>query len=283
MNSDIPTALAKAARQLLRPLVRILLRNGVAYGQFAELARQVYVDVAWQEFTPPGRKQSASRVAVLTGLTRKDVRKLIEQPGEQADGEPPDAGLARYNRAVRVISGWLRDAEFHTADGQPAALPLHGESVCFDALVRRYSGDMPTRAMLDVLVAAGSVKVQADSVQLLSRAFVPSSDAIDKIAILGRDTAELLSTIDHNLSHPREQARYQRKVSSDSLRADQVEAFRLLAAAQSQALLEQLDGWLSVREVPPGETGQTRAVSVGVYYYEEDGGQAADHEQEKSA
>jgi hypothetical protein len=72
-------------------------------------------------------------------------------------------------------------------------------------------------------------------------------------------------------------------VSSDSLRADQVEAFRLLAAAQSQALLEQLDGWLSVREVPPGETGQTRAVSVGVYYYEEDGGAAANHEQEKSA
>ena len=98
-------ALTQAILRLLRPLIRILLRNGVPFGSFAELARWVYVDVALADFSIKGRKPSDSRASVLTGLSRKEVRRLRELSLKN-QGED----IARYNRAARVLSAWVRDS-----------------------------------------------------------------------------------------------------------------------------------------------------------------------------
>jgi hypothetical protein len=104
MKSRISHALSAAVVTLLRPLVRLLLRNGVPYATFADLAKRVYVDVAMEEFGIPGRKQSKSRVSIISGLSRKEVLRVKRLP------DPDDLGaLQRYNRAARVISGWVRD------------------------------------------------------------------------------------------------------------------------------------------------------------------------------
>lgn len=129
-------ALQPALRTLLRPLVRILLRNGVPFRAFMEHAKKVYVDVAMTELAVEGRKPSLSRASVLTGLTRKDVSRLAEADS----GIDPSAEQA-YNRAARVISGWVRDRKFHDARGRPASLPVDGKRRSFAALVRIHSGD----------------------------------------------------------------------------------------------------------------------------------------------
>ena len=90
---------------MLRPLVRILIRNGVAYGALAEVAREVYVDVAFEDFKPEGKKPTVSRVSALTGLSRKEVKRLHEL--EVSDAE---SSQQRYSRAVRVVSGWMNDS-----------------------------------------------------------------------------------------------------------------------------------------------------------------------------
>ena len=99
MNSSSVQALSAAVLRILRPLVRILLRSGVSYNSFADLAKWVYVDVATQEFGIEGRKQSTSRVSVLTGLSRKEVSRVrrLRRPDDRATAE-------RYNRAARVIT-----------------------------------------------------------------------------------------------------------------------------------------------------------------------------------
>lgn len=265
MSEKVTKALIAAAERLLRPLVRILLRNGIAYGQFAEIARKVYTDVAYRDFAISGKKQTISRVAVLTGLTRKEVKRLLEQvPGDGSESHQ------RYNRAIRVISGWLNDPQFHDERGQPADLPFAGGDASFEALVKKHSGDMPPRAMFNALAAGGSVGEDQGSVRLLRHAYVPGGDPIDKIAILGSDTAELLETIDHNLVASADQARYQRKVSSETLRASEVAAFRALAAQKSQELLEEMDAWLNQREVSDGDEEAGEQVSLGIYYYHSD-------------
>jgi uncharacterized protein DUF6502 len=101
---------------LLRPLVRILLRNNVPFPTFADLAKRVYVDVATEEFQLPGRMQSISRVALLTGLSRKEVLRVTRLA-------PPSDSLAaeRHNRAARVVGGWVRDPRFHDGEGQPGS------------------------------------------------------------------------------------------------------------------------------------------------------------------
>ncbi|RPJ21242.1 MAG: hypothetical protein EHM35_18465, partial [Planctomycetaceae bacterium] len=105
---NISTVIAGAVCSLLRPLVRILLRNNVPFTTFADLAKWVYVRVALEEFSLAMRKQSISRVALLTGLTRKEVLRVKRHaaPGDPAVSE-------KQNRAARVVSGWVRDPRFH--------------------------------------------------------------------------------------------------------------------------------------------------------------------------
>lgn len=274
MDNALNSTLNAAVMTLLRPLVRILLRNGVAWGAFAELAKKTYADIAWQEFAEPGRKPSVSRVSALTGLTRKEAKRLLELD-DPADGE----GMQRYHRAVRVISGWLNDSAFRAPDGQPLPLPLEGEATSFAALVKRYSGDIPPRAMLAVLEAAESVRVEDGRVHLVRHAYVPSRDPVDKIRILGTDTAELIGTIDHNLTSPPDDLWFQRKVSNNRVRAGALREFRALSAERAQALLEELDAWLARHESPENaEAGAPEDapcyVSLGIYYHEQPDSQA---------
>jgi hypothetical protein len=261
MPDSIQQTLARTLLTLLKPLVRILLRNGIAYGSFAELAKKTYVDVAFEAFAPEGKKQTISRVSAMSGLTRKDTKRLREW-------DRPDASSSeqRYNRAVRVISGWLNDPRFRNAAGQPAELPVDGEGASFAALVKKYSGDVTTQAMLAVLHAASSVEKTEHGIKLVRHAYLPGNDPCEKLAILGTDTAELIDTIDHNLAAADGTRRFQRKVSNHRIRADALADFRALSAQQSQALLETLDAWLSAHETD--DDAAAHYVSVGIYFFE---------------
>src|SRR3972149_5806799 len=121
METPINKALSAAVRRLLLPLGRLLLRNGVSYGPFADLAKWVFVDVAAREFGVPKRKQSDARISIITGLTRKEVARVkhIETPYDTAAAE-------QYNRAARVISGWVGDGRYTDAEGRPPGLPVGG-------------------------------------------------------------------------------------------------------------------------------------------------------------
>jgi len=269
MPSTPAAALAAAILRLLRPLVRICLRNGLPYGAFADLAKRVYVEVAGAEFGLPGRKQSVSRVSVITGLSRKEVSRVrgLERPDDAQ-------AVARYNRAARVISGWVRDPAFTEPAGGPARLPFEGDGASFATLVKRFSGDVPPRAVLDELVRVGAAELRDDgTVRLLARAYLPATGEVDKLAILGADTADLIATIDHNLQAPAEAALLQRKVVYDNLPSEVLAQFRPLVARRSQALLEELDRWLAERDrdtAPAVEgTGQCRS-GLGIYYFEEE-------------
>jgi hypothetical protein len=265
MTETIQRTLSLAVLKLLKPLVRILLRNGIAYGSFAELAKKTYVDVAFDEFAPETKKQTISRVSALTGLTRKEAKRLHELQHTDQHGSEQ-----RYNRAVRVISGWVNDAEFHDAEGQPKDLPVEGTSGSFASLVKKYSGDVPTQSMLAVLLAASTVEKVEGKVRLVKHAYVPGNDPADKLSILGTDTAELISTIDHNLVSQEQDLRFQRKVSNHNVRADALTEFQTLSAEKAQAFLEELDAWLAKHESDSEapDSDRARYVSLGIYYYE---------------
>jgi Family of unknown function (DUF6502) len=295
---DAPTqaqkVLEKAVATLLRPLFRLLLRHSMSFLAFEELAKRVFVDVAMKDFAIEGKQPSISRAAILSGLTRKEVSRLLAVPdrGAASEGE-------RYNRAARVLTGWLRDAEFVEPNGMPRMLAEEGEG-SFGELVKRYSGDVPVRAVLDELVRVGAVLRRPDGrVELLARAYVPSTSVMDKLAILGADVADLISTIDHNLEPLHSGPRFQRKVMYQRIPVDSLPAFRRLSAMQAQALLERMDRWLeehdtdeteerpqadALRRPPPGgvrqlgsgpsltqegSTAQAARVGLGIYYFEE--------------
>ena len=114
----ITDAIATALCTLLRPLVRMLLRHNIPFPTFVELAKWVYTDVATRECQLPGKKQTVSRVALLTGLTRKEVLRLHRQ------SSPIDQQvLERHHRATRVISGWVSGSPKRQLYSKTLALP----------------------------------------------------------------------------------------------------------------------------------------------------------------
>lgn len=268
MSPSRAKELPAATRKLLVPLVRILLRNGMAVKSLYELAKHAYVQVASEEFGLGGKKATISRIAILTGLTRKEVQALMEQPA-QAD----DVYEEEYNRAARVIAGWLRDPAFGDGKGHPAPLRMEGRRQSFAQLVKRYSGDIPVRAMLDELTRVGAVKRLKDGrVGLVARGYIPERGTNEKLAILGNDTADLIATIDHNLYGNPSKPRIQRKVMYDNVPVEAAHAFQAVAEAQAQELLEALDRWLAHRDrdVNPTTKGTGRVrIGLGVYHFEE--------------
>jgi hypothetical protein len=273
IGSRLHQALETAVVRVLRPLFRVLLRHSVSFVAFEEMAKRIYVEVAMNDFAIDGKKPTISRASILSGLTRKEVQRLLSLQSSTVD-----AGSIRYNRAARVLTGWLRDAEFLGRNGKPRVLPIDGEAG-FAALVRKHSGDMPARAVLDELVRVGAVRRHDDaSVELVSRGYVPSSSELDKLEILGLDVSDLIDTIDHNIQHGAEDPRFQRKVMYHAIPATALPAFRKLSATQAQALLERLDRWLREHdsERRADGLGPPRArVGMGIYYFEEPAAQAA--------
>jgi len=267
-RSKLHHVLEVAVTQVLRALFRVLLHHSMSYTAFEDLARRAYVEVAMKDFAIEGKKPSISRASILSGLTRKEVRRLLALP--PAGDESADDG-ERYNRAARVITGWVRDSEFLGTDGEPRALPIAGHRG-FAALVRRHSGDMPVRAVLDELLRVGAVHWKDEQhVVLRTRAYVPTAGVPEKLDILGQDVADLIATIDHNIRHGEADPRFQRKVMYAAIPETALPAFRRMGAAQGQALLERLDRWLQARDNDPDTDAATprMRVGMGLYYFEE--------------
>ena len=84
MDSTAKRSLLAAYSRLLRPLIKILIRNGVSFSELSEVAKETYVHVASTDFKVPHRKMSQARIAILTGLTRKEVNRLTtKREGEE--------------------------------------------------------------------------------------------------------------------------------------------------------------------------------------------------------
>lgn len=247
--------------RVLSPLIRILLRNGIAYGTFIDIVRKIYVDSGFLEAKRRGQKETVSNVSILTGINRKEVKRLKE-----ALLFDTDHSLKKFNRIVRVLAGWQHDEEFLDENHEVKDLLLEGESGSFSSLVKRYSGDMPIVAMLNALIDSGNIKIiDNGNIQLINPNYLPSSDSEQKLNILGIDTAELINTIDHNitLDHP-EDAWFQRKASNTRVDRDALPKIKQRINKKAQQLLEDIDADFSANETTSEE--HSCAVSIGIYF-----------------
>jgi len=238
----------------------------LAFGEFSQIARQVYVETAESQLLETGEKATTSRIAISTGLTRKDVAQLRQT-------QPPTSQSESYNRGVRVISGWIKDTDFHSNNGAPKALRLQGAPDSFENLVARYSGDIPYRAMLKELLHSNVVQINEKGLlELLTNAYVPNPGNDQILSILGSDVGLLIKTIDHNLQPEQANPRFQRKVSYDNLPKEAVDKFKQIVSQDGMELLVSFNDWLCKhdRDSNPSTQGQgTFRAGVGLYYFEE--------------
>jgi len=264
----VKTALYKAVIQIMKPLARILLKHGVSHAEFTELAKHAFIEVADKEFQMSGRKQTSSRVSVLTGINRKEVtriKKLI-------DSEQPQAPQST-NRAFRVVNGWLKDQRFLTPAGRVNDLPWDGEG-SFTELTKIYSGDLTARVVFDELKRVGCAeKLENGCIHLKTKAYVPHDCPEETFNYVGSSTADLLNTLDHNLQNKINNTRLQLAVCYEDLTRESLPDFKRLTEKESYKLLRLLDHHLAKndREHNPNVTGTGHIrAGVGIYYFEEE-------------
>ncbi|MDZ7771005.1 MAG: DUF6502 family protein [Woeseiaceae bacterium] len=144
MQDTIQRQILNALLQVLRPLARALLRAGIGYREFAEISKAAFVDIATQDYGLRGRPTNISRVAVMTGLTRKEVRRLRDK---SAAGE--ETVVLRSAPMAIILHRWFTEDSFIDEHGLPLALPFESSdgSPSFSGLVRRFGGDVPPGAM----------------------------------------------------------------------------------------------------------------------------------------
>lgn len=208
--------IAAALGRILRPLVRILLRMGVPYQTCAETLKWVYVDVAFKDFAIKGRRQTKSRVTVITGLSHVEVDRQMRS---EDLGEPQP--IRRWHRAGRVLIAWTQDPEFADHRGNPSLLPLEGSEQSFHHLVEKHSGGATVRAVLDELIRSNAVQLEEDRVELVRPAYLAETNDEDaeKLDLLGHATGNLLSTIEWNIRPEQKSPRAQKSIVIDGFPA----------------------------------------------------------------
>jgi hypothetical protein len=252
-----------------------LIRYGVTATEATTLLRRAYIDAATAaEFRLPGKRISDMRVALLTGLTRTEVKKLRDDSGETDS-------TTNLSRIVRLVAAWSQDPDFTGPYGLPVAIrfenPPGSPALSFTELVRRHSPDVTPRAMLDELLRTGLAHIDDDGlIRSSGRTYIPSK--LDPAAIehLGRTVTRLADTLDfNNLTTEPSQRRYERTVTTDiGLTEEQYRQFNVYLRTKCQQLLETVDNWLATQEdrlnaYKAPERSQVKRIitGIGVYHF----------------
>lgn len=261
---DSKSLILRACGLLLEPLIRLLIKSGVTWKEFSDLAKVKYVQVATEDFGIKGRPTNASRVAILTGLDRREVSRLREALA----GAPPE-GRGYTSKATQVLAGWYHDAEFTGSDSKPRDLPVEGDTGSFAALVRRHAPGIPPVAMIKELKAAAAIEELADgSLRALKRQYVPQQLDGAQIRLFGSIVHDLGTTLEHNLTRPAQVApRFERRAVSVRVDPRVLPQFRQLLESEGQAFLERIDDWLTSHEV--SQDAPALRLGVGVYHIED--------------
>jgi hypothetical protein len=242
-----------------------MLRAGISWRELSDVLKTTYVEVATEDFGIRGRPTNISRVAILTGLTRKEVRRLRDL----LEGASPEV-FTRMNAATRVLSGWYQDEEFHDEAGRPAALPATGESASFEALCHKYSGGVAAATMLKELKHVGAViDNEAGRLQVKMRTYMPTMMDPERMLSSGSVLEDMGYTVAYNLDRSEtDPGRFERRATNTKMPAKAVPAFREFIEIEGQAFLERVDAWLSEHELEDSDDSKSVRLGLGAYWIE---------------
>ena len=270
MGQEVKDHLRRAIALTLKPLVRLLIAQGVTHAEFSETAKEVYVEVALRRFENKG-KVNKSRIAILTGLTRKEVKNVIDRSLTTSFKEKT------HSRPARVLTGWYSDPTYQGPYGIPLELPYETQeedAPSFVSLVKDYSGDMAPRQMLNQLLESGSVVEIDGRYKAVSRIFMHSKLSPSHIDRLGRVGYRVFSTSANNIDADKDSGAttfFDRMVfADDGCTEELVNEFADYLRVRGQTFLEELDVWFSSRkdDNKPGEP--RRETGVYMVHYVED-------------
>ena len=266
MTAGDPDPLMRVLRGLVRPLVRTLIARGVTAPAFYRLLKQVYVEVAHEEFRLDGKPPTDSRITLLTGVHRRDVRDILND----ADGAW-EAARSKAAAFATVLGQWLARPELRDGSGRPMALPRSGaEGRDFESLVRSVNTDIRPRTVLDELLRQGLVEEDGEGLLRPTDGAVagPSSDD-HKVVFFAANVGDHLAAAAENLLSDKPPF-LERAVFYNRLTGASVDRIEAQARALSQSVLEELNSEsAALQQADRGSEDNGERYRFGVYFYRE--------------
>lgn len=272
MQDRIQKQVLKALLTALRPIAKMLLRNGVGFREFNEISKAAFVDVATKDYGLRGRPTNISRVAVMTGLTRKEVRRIRDKIEEGQESV-----VARSTPLGAVLSAWHTDRDFLDASGSPLPMSFDGHSPSFTDIVKRAGGDIPPGAMRTELKRIGAVDEGEDGLLRPLKRYAVSLGA-DEMLITGlvRGLQPLAASIAHNTDPTKNLGEpwVQRTVSTDSVRREDVARLRRISHDRLEEFTEAIEDLYAAYETLHSSDkdkadSKVGTIGVGVFYFED--------------
>jgi len=262
MELDIKNTLRNACSALLRPIASILMQSGMTWKEFSDLSKAVFVSVATDEFGIRGRPTNVSRVSILTGISRKEVKRQRELLAAHT----PSAS-SKTTDATRLLSGWHQDPDYLDGEGSPLPLSASGPAPSFATLFEVYGGDTPEQTLLKELKSAGSVE-EDDTGRLLAkrRYHMPAAMDLGLLRFFGTNLHDHAETLRNNLAVNGGPKRLEGFAVDDRIDPAAAAEFNAFVDRRGQQFLEEIDAWLAEHRVESNDT-KSRPVRLGLGVY----------------
>ncbi|MEM7432493.1 MAG: DUF6502 family protein [Pseudomonadota bacterium] len=274
MRDDGKRQIANAFLIFMRPLARLLLMFGFGYREFAEIAKTAFVDVATRDHGLRGRPTNISRVAVMTGLTRKEVRRIRDKLENDESSV-----FVKATPMGDILHRWVSEADYLDKNGRPAELAFSNEPNSFSELVRKFGGDIPPGAMRTELKRAGAIEdTENGKLRLVRRSILPVEKKDLLLTGIMHSLYPLAANLLNNVSHEDTKLRWMRRnIYSSAIRNVDLPKIRRISRDRLVDFSESIDDALagfesfSAAEDSSSGTGTSSEaiVHVGVYYFEE--------------
>ena len=262
---NIPSALMNAVRKVLYPLVRLLLNFRIAFPQLAEILKSVYVEVAGNEFKLPNKKQTDTRLSLLTGIHRKDIKRLRNEAN--TDKKIPES----VDISTRIIARWLAEKYYLDNEKKPLKLPFQADKnqPSFQSLVQEVcKQDIRPRVVLDEWLRLGIVSLDENKdLTLHIEAIIPNTDFNEKAFFLGHNISDHFSAATDNLLGKKPPF-FERCVYYDDLSEESIQELQKIVADKGMEMLLAInERAMQLKLQDTAKANHHQRINIGLYSY----------------
>jgi hypothetical protein len=246
------------------PLVRLLIARGVTFQATAEMLKRVYV-LAARSHLKAGEEETGTRLSLLTGLNRKEIRRLTEGETKAVELE----GITSHAAAIHAV--WTSQRRFRDKNGMPRVLPRHARDhgPSFDELVRHITTDHRPAALLQELVRLQLVELDSGgNVVLRANPFLSRASFGDRLIPLAENLEDHAAAAVANVL-AKEPPFLERSVFSDELSEESAAKLHELVRKRWREIHDEVIAQAIAHEKQDREDGKPQGsrIRMGMYFY----------------
>ena len=267
-HDPLKEATVATLKRVVDPLVDLMFDAGVTVHELSLLVRESAVRIGARRVLKESGRESNSRVAIITGLPRAEVARILKSENV-TPGPPPKQHPAR-----KVLAAWFDNPRFLAMNGDPAILPIFGKRRSFEQLVAMHGRGIPVRAMLDELTQINAVERLSDQrVKAKSRVPIITGLSGGAVSVIGERTRDLLDTLTSNLQC-KSQPLFEGTALTDDVDLEMVPLVRRELADQGASFIDGANSLLSRSSIKPsratGKTSTKCRLGITVFYFQDD-------------